>query len=91
MSKHHNPFEGFDNDDEPVERDEPEGADVQVDQVLQESAKAIQVELTDTGDLKWIPKSVIHSDSEVFEKPDVGNGAGKMVLHMWFAEQEKLV
>lgn len=87
MSDH--PFEGLGEDGD--SSDEPEGADVQVEQVLQESAKAIQVVMLDTGDIKWIPKSVIHSDSEVYEKPTVGNGAGKLVVHMWFAEKAGLV
>ncbi len=94
MGRHFNPFDGFDDEDEvdkTGDRDEPEGADVPVEKVLQESPKAIQVVLLDTGDVKWIPKSVIHSDSEVYEKPSEGNGAGKLILHTWFAEQEKLV
>ena len=91
MGKHFNPFEGFDNEDDDGRGDEPEGADVQVEKVLQESTKALQVVLLDTGDVRWIPKSVIHSDSEVFAKPDAGTGAGKLVVHMWFAEQEGLV
>ncbi len=91
MGKHHNPFVGFDDDDESVRGDEPEGADFQVEQVLQERDKAIQVVLAETGDIKWIPKSVIHIDSEVYEKPDVGNGAGKLVIHTWFAEQEDML
>ncbi len=85
------PFDGFDNEDDDGGGDEPRGADMQVEQVLQESNKAIQVVMLDTGDIKWIPKSVIHTDSEVYEKPDVGNGAGKLVVHTWFAEQENLL
>ncbi len=91
MGKHFNPFEGFDNEDDDGHGDEPEGADLQVEKVLQESTKALQVVLLDTGDVRWIPKSVIHSDSEVFAKPDAGTGVGKLVVHMWFAEQEGLV
>lgn len=71
------------------EPDEADGVDIMVDAVLQERDKAIQVSLADNGDLKWIPKSCIHSDSEVYCMPDDGSdGAGKLVLHHWFAEQE---
>lgn len=31
----------------------------------------------------WIPKSVIHDDSEVFE----AGHSGKLVLHHWWAEK----
>ena len=90
MGKHYDPLEGFDNENDDG-GDEPEGVDLQVEKVLQERDKALQVVLLDTGDVRWIPKSVIHSDSEVFAKPDAGTGAGKRVVHMWFAEQEGLV
>jgi hypothetical protein len=35
---------------------------------------------------KWIPKSQIHDDSEVFRKGD----QGKLVVTGWFAEKEGL-
>lgn len=90
--KHYNPFDGMGIDDEGNwGDDEPEGVDIQVERVLQEREKAIQVVFADTGDDKWIPKSVIHSDSEVYEKPEEGSGAGTLVLHRWFAEQENLI
>lgn len=93
MGKHYNPFDDMDLDDAPrgYDGDEPEGVDVMVDKVLQERETSIQVVLSDTGDIRWIPKSVIHSDSEVYEKPDEGPGGGKLVLHRWFAEQEKYI
>lgn len=86
MSSSADPFDGFDGEDED-HGDEPQGADFQVDKVLQESPKAIQVSLQETGDLKWIPKSVLHSDSEIVEMGDVG----KLVIHLWFAEQEGML
>ena len=92
MSKHSHPFDDFDNEDDDGRGDEPDGADMQVERVMQESDEAIQVVMLDTGDMKWIPKSVIHTDSEVYEKPRAGYaGGGKLVVHMWFAEQEGLV
>lgn len=51
---------------------------------ISESAKAIQV-LID-GERKWIPKSVIHDDSEVYRNDDFGT----LVLKEWFAEKEGL-
>lgn len=53
--------------------------------VLSESAKAIQVERED-GSTLWVPKSVLHDDSEVFE----ADQDGKLVVLEWFAEKEGL-
>lgn len=92
MGKHYNPFEDIAGEaDDPQERDEPGGADFQVEQVLQEREKSIQVVFADTGDVKWIPKKCIHTDSEVYEKPDEGLGAGTLIVHEWFARQEGLL
>jgi hypothetical protein len=55
-----------------------------------ESAKALKVEM-DLPDGKrqiWVPKSVIHDDSEVFDNAE--NKRGKLVLHGWFAREEGL-
>ena len=35
----------------------------------------------------WIPKSVVHEDSEVSSEGDTGT----IVLQRWFAEKERLV
>ena len=51
-----------------------------------ETQQAIHVVL-ETGDAWWIPKSVVHDDSEVFEF----GGEGKLVLHYWWAERSGLV
>lgn len=37
----------------------------------------------------WIPKSAIHDDSEVYDTRE--NNHGKLVVHEWFAEKEKLI
>ena len=39
------------------------------------------------GKMKWIPQSLVHSDSEVYKKGTEGN----LIIPRWFAEQEKLV
>lgn len=36
----------------------------------------------------WIPKSVIHDDSEVFDACD--NREGNLIVKRWFAEKESL-
>jgi len=57
--------------------------EVEVDYVDGETSLAIHVGLTD-GSKHWIPKSVIHDDSEVYDKK---NGQGSLVIMEWFAEQ----
>jgi hypothetical protein len=50
---------------------------------LHETARAIRVRLDDGREF-WIPKSVVHEDSEVY-----GNGhQGELVVARWFAEKE---
>jgi len=34
----------------------------------------------------WIPKAVVHDDSEVFDSRE--NARGKLVLQAWWADQE---
>ena len=51
-----------------------------------ETAKAILVTIED--ETHWIPKSVIHDDSEVFDSDE--NSRGTLVLPEWFAEKEQL-
>lgn len=73
------------------ERDESP-VDIQVDAIVVETERAIQVSLSETGDLAWIPKSVIHDDSEVWTKTEAGGmHGGKLVIFEWFAEREKLL
>lgn len=50
---------------------------------IRDTAKAMRVRLEDGREL-WIPKSVVHEDSEVY-----GNGhQGELVVARWFAEKE---
>lgn len=56
-------------------------------QVKRETDKAILVILEDDGDKEvWIPKSVIHDDSEIWKDEQ----SGELVVKTWFAEQEGL-
>ena len=50
-----------------------------------ETAKAIHVVAADAT--CWIPKAVIHDDSEVYSLGDEGT----LVVHMWWAEKEGLI
>jgi len=52
--------------------------------VVKETDRALLVRLED-GEEKWVPKSVIHDDSEVF---NASTQEGKLVLEAWFAEKE---
>jgi len=52
---------------------------------IRETDRALLVRLED-GDEHWIPKSVIHDDSEVYEL----GGEGTLVVQGWFARKEGL-
>ncbi len=56
-------------------------------QVISATDRAFKVLTKDHGHL-WIPKSVIHDDSEVFDNGD--NSQGDLVVMEWFAEKEGL-
>jgi hypothetical protein len=54
---------------------------------VKETAKAILVEAKDLpGGQLWIPKSVLHEDSEVNEEGD----EGRVVIKTWWAEDNGL-
>lgn len=56
-----------------------------------ETPKAIQVLLIDDGEDKlWIPKSVVHDDSEVYGLASDRN-EGQLVVQKWWAEKEGYV
>lgn len=50
--------------------------------VIAETAKAILCAPTKGGQF-WVPKSVVHDDSEAYKKDD----AGKLVVKYWWAEK----
>ena len=52
--------------------------------VLQETEKAIKCEIE--GEEFWIPKSVIHEDSEVYEE----GTEGSLIIKRWWAEKNGL-
>lgn len=49
------------------------------------SDKALRVYIEKLGADTWVPKSVIHDDSEVY---DGGDGEGDLVVETWWAEKE---
>ena len=66
-------------DDEPVHFDDCEAR--------RATAKALLVRIPDLGRDVWVPQSVIHDDSEVYEE----GGTGELVLAEWWARKEGLV
>lgn len=63
------------------------GASLGDGKVVGASELALKIEL-ESGDTVWIPKSVIHDNSEVYNDED--NSNGEVVVKSWFAEQEGL-
>lgn len=56
---------------------------------IRETDKALLVEVSKRNGFTvkfWVPKSVITDESEVYD----GRTTGKLVVHDWFAEKEKL-
>ena len=56
--------------------------------IVRESAAAILVEIEDHAGEHWIPKAVIHDDSEVWEEK---GSTGNLVVQEWFAEKEGFI
>jgi len=54
---------------------------------VRETAKALLVYLESDGEEHWIPKSVIHDDSEVYS---MKAGDGELIVEGWWAEKEGL-
>ena len=54
-----------------------------------ETQAAIKVQLDDETEERWIPKSQVHEDSEVYSSEE-GEHEGSVVVTKWFAEKEGL-
>lgn len=52
------------------------------------TAKALLVQIADEDEPRWIPKSVIHEDSEVYRSD---SEPGTLVVERWWAEKEGLI
>lgn len=57
-------------------------------QTISGTEKALRVQLESEDTPRWIPKSQIHDDSEVYDLDN--NGTGDLVVKRWFAEKEGL-
>lgn len=68
------------------DRDEDRPVTIRGCKAVNESAKALLVRCGDWEADKWIPKSVITDDSEVFAR----DGDGDLVIAGWFARKEGL-
>lgn len=70
------------------DRDSDDGAPIGDARAIRETDRALLVELD--GEERWIPKSVIHDDSEVWTmRGDEDEGRkGKLIVKAWFARKE---
>lgn len=66
-------------------RDNDPTAEFEDVKVIGESELALQCRIE--GKLHWIPKSQIHSDSEVYQQGDEGT----LIVSEWIAEQKGLL
>lgn len=58
-------------------------------EVIRDTGKALLVRLEDHDDRElWIPHSVVHDDSEVFDGER--NKSGEVFVKSWWAEKEGL-
>jgi len=51
--------------------------------------RALLVWLEDIGEERWIPRSCIHQDSEVWDA-DGAESVGEVIVRAWWAEKEGL-
>ena len=56
--------------------------------VLKASDKALEIKFTELGETRWIPLSVIHDDSEVYDAGD--HSDGEVVVQQWWAPKNGL-
>ena len=69
---------------------EQPGAGVGRAHVVRGSPLALLVELEEVGVQLWIPRSVIHENSEVFEESGPAS-EGELVVLEWWAEKNNLI
>lgn len=51
---------------------------------VEETPKALKLRRNDDGNTFFVPKSVVHEDSDVYEQ----GTDGKLIVKSWFAEKE---
>jgi hypothetical protein len=57
-------------------------------EIIRETDLAVLVVLEDTANELWVPKSVIHDDSEIWKMAD---GVGMLVVEAWWANKQDLI
>lgn len=65
-----------------------EGVNLGPCKVITATEKAIKVQLKSEDVPRWIPKSQVHDNSEVYD--DKENATGDLIVTQWFAEKEGL-
>ena len=59
--------------------------------IIRKSSKALLVQLEHEKAPRWLPKSVIHDDSELYFNDDGDySEEGTLIVKQWFAEKEGL-
>jgi hypothetical protein len=58
--------------------------------VIADTDKAVLCELDEIGGEQWVPRSVIHEDSQI-ERDDEKDAEGELIVAAWWAEREGLV
>lgn len=57
--------------------------------ILRATDKALLVEAEDLDEEVWVPRSVVHDDSEVWDYDDEdARGPGDLVVKEWWAEKQ---
>jgi len=73
--------------DEDISREHDDSGDdpecIGVGKCLSQTEKAVRIHLDDENTPRWIPKSVLHDDSEVYQTGDTG----KVIVKQWWAEK----
>jgi len=57
-----------------------------VGKCTRDTDKALFVVYNEDAGQQWVPKSVVHDDSEIWKRGD----AGKLIVKMWWAEKNIL-
>jgi hypothetical protein len=67
-------------------REEKEGFSMGEAHPVRDTNKAVLFYVDDLGREVWVPKSVIHDDSEVWK---AGDKAGELVVMEWWASKQE--
>lgn len=70
------------------EREEEEPWECDAEILRESDSGAAWLIRFETGDERWVPKSVVHDNSEVYDLRE--NREGKLVLKGWWARKEGL-